>query len=823
MSTNFIPFLITSYFFHFFSLLFKMESSSDSWVCCDLCSKWRLIPSDCVLPSSVGSSLKEKLPASCVETLEGGAAGANGESWTCSMGVCSVKEGRGVVTCGNWDCSSSEGAPLKVTFVDEEWRSSNERRMRMRMEEEKAAARSCAREAVDRTGIIESLKSREVQMKCLEGGRVSGEDFKDGLEFFKSRPFDRPIICTSKPRGLQVPQPQSFGFRDVVEMLGRDYKINALRSATQTEVKTTLGGELLSFLAQGEKTRFFTLFALFLSPDSGAVRSRALLAVIYFRHRFLTPPSFTLKKEYNSSLLSTSSKSSSENPSALNLISLEFSKTPLRKLVRSPDFVRLNDWIGTAWPKGRRDNVKSYPQVTHYCIASQPNSYTDFHADFGGSSVWYHVLKGSKTFYVVPPTAENLKSYESWMCDPGQGRVFFGDCCPGQARKLKVSQGETLFIPAGWIHAVYTPVVSLVFGGNFLTSHGIRRQIDINSIETRTKVAASFRFPHFQQINFYAGSNILRRLRCEQGEHDPSTSKVDEEGNELRPLTPHELDGVKLLVLCLRAWNCPNSPDKARGSVTEVSRDAARMANCRDVKDMIDELDCRCKGEKWVKRGGWQGWSVPAESSSSLPLPPSAPAATASSASAGGGPSTSLHPVVPKVPLHKEEPFYYKGENPNLSITLSKKKKPGRFSVPSSSLPSSSLPLPPPSSLSSSSSSSRVADKVQAKARSNSGVANPALSISLKLQHTASSKMDSDDEEYVDESQSRSSRVSSARKSSTASAKRKIGGGGGGGAPFINIKKVKLDKPANAQQRAKKVSKPKGGGRMALFKKISKF
>lgn len=31
-----------------------------------------------------------------------------------------------------------------------------------------------------------------------------------------------------------------------------------------------------------------------------------------------------------------------------------------------------------------------------YCLMSVKGCYTDFHIDFGGTSVWYHVFKGSK-------------------------------------------------------------------------------------------------------------------------------------------------------------------------------------------------------------------------------------------------------------------------------------------------------------------------------------------------------------------------------------------------------------------------------------------
>ncbi len=33
------------------------------------------------------------------------------------------------------------------------------------------------------------------------------------------------------------------------------------------------------------------------------------------------------------------------------------------------------------------------PEVGKYCLMSPQSSYTDFHIDFGGSSVWYSVLR----------------------------------------------------------------------------------------------------------------------------------------------------------------------------------------------------------------------------------------------------------------------------------------------------------------------------------------------------------------------------------------------------------------------------------------------
>ena len=53
---------------------------------------------------------------------------------------------------------------------------------------------------------------------------------------------------------------------------------------------------------------------------------------------------------------------------------------------------------------------------------------------------------------------------------------------------MRLQAGDTFFIPSGWIHAVYTPADSVVFGGNFLHSFGIDKQLKIASVEEATKV-----------------------------------------------------------------------------------------------------------------------------------------------------------------------------------------------------------------------------------------------------------------------------------------------------------------------------------------------
>ena len=107
--------------------------------------------------------------------------------------------------------------------------------------------------------------------------------------------------------------------------------------------------------------------------------------------------------------------------SVLNLI-FEFSGTALQRFVRSPKVVRDLDWMDTIWPADRRRRG-FFPRVQLYCIMSSIGSWMDFHIDFGGSSVWYHVLRGEKHFLLVPPTTTNLTRFEVRLSGMGGSSI----------------------------------------------------------------------------------------------------------------------------------------------------------------------------------------------------------------------------------------------------------------------------------------------------------------------------------------------------------------------------------------------------------------
>ncbi|PLB35536.1 [Histone H3]-lysine-36 demethylase [Aspergillus candidus] len=190
-----------------------------------------------------------------------------------------------------------------------------------------------------------------------------------------------------------------------------------------------------------------------------------------------------------------------------NVISLEISQSKLGKLIRRPKVVRDLDLQDAVWP-AELQAVGEYPKVQFYCLMSVADCYTDFHIDFGGSSVYYHILKGKKTFFFIPPKDKHLKKYEEWCNSPAQDDTFLGDQTQ-ECYRVDLSEGDTMLIPSGWIHAVWTPENSLVIGGNFLTRLNYGMQIKIAKIEKDTKVPRKFRYPYFQKIQWYTALRYL--------------------------------------------------------------------------------------------------------------------------------------------------------------------------------------------------------------------------------------------------------------------------------------------------------------------------
>ncbi|KAJ6606638.1 jumonji superfamily protein [Mycena vulgaris] len=198
-----------------------------------------------------------------------------------------------------------------------------------------------------------------------------------------------------------------------------------------------------------------------------------------------------------------------------NVISLEVTGTKVGDLVLPPKLVRDLDWVENFWPSTRKGKGHVYPKVQLYCLMGVGSAWTDWHVDFAGSSVYYHILRGSKVFYFIKPTPANLAAYERWSGTELQSS-WLGDLVD-EVTKVVLAEGNTMIIPSGWIHAVYTPVDTIVFGGNFLHSFAMPMQLKIRKIEIATQVPKKFRFPLFSKLCWYVADKYLRDLKSPAG------------------------------------------------------------------------------------------------------------------------------------------------------------------------------------------------------------------------------------------------------------------------------------------------------------------
>ena len=125
---------------------------------------------------------------------------------------------------------------------------------------------------------------------------------------------------------------------------------------------------------------------------------------------------------------------------------------------------------------------------------------------------------------------------------------------------------------------MYTSADSIVFGGNFLHSFAIEKQLQVAHIEDVTHVPSKFRFPFFTELLWHALDRYIhcltgrthldlveeekRRIRLEKGENidpnqevfrfnnDDGTSKIVIPAEPVH-ITQSELHGLKFMIMYL--------------------------------------------------------------------------------------------------------------------------------------------------------------------------------------------------------------------------------------------------------------------------------
>ncbi|WVR00443.1 hypothetical protein IAU59_007586 [Kwoniella sp. CBS 9459] len=161
----------------------------------------------------------------------------------------------------------------------------------------------------------------------------------------------------------------------------------------------------------------------------------------------------------------------------LSLLNLNMAENDvLNRLYRPPDMVQ-HDWLR------RYASVIVDYGPHHFVQICDAGAFTDFHVDSCGSTVFFHVIKGKKTVLFIEPTEANLKKcYQSEKAlDKGGLADVKGDV--GAIYRVVLRTGESMILPGGWIHAVYTHEQTTVWSGNILHDFDIAMQIRVWKLE----------------------------------------------------------------------------------------------------------------------------------------------------------------------------------------------------------------------------------------------------------------------------------------------------------------------------------------------------
>ncbi|WVR00483.1 hypothetical protein IAU59_007626 [Kwoniella sp. CBS 9459] len=166
-----------------------------------------------------------------------------------------------------------------------------------------------------------------------------------------------------------------------------------------------------------------------------------------------------------------------ENPRAvLEFEAMAASELSLAGQIDPPSFVIYRDWY-TRYTK--RSHTLRYIQF------AEAGFFSLFHIDYLGTSQYFHILKGAKHMSMLKPTPENIaNNFGNHVRD---GTKTFDWVMKECVHFARIVEGQTLIMPGGWIHAVYTPVNSVVISGNFLHDNSLPEQIQCWRMNAKDK------------------------------------------------------------------------------------------------------------------------------------------------------------------------------------------------------------------------------------------------------------------------------------------------------------------------------------------------
>lgn len=204
---------------------------------------------------------------------------------------------------------------------------------------------------------------------------------------------------------------------------------------------------------------------------------------------------------------------------------------------------------------------------------------------------------------MAPPSEQNLKLYRKWcmntkgLMSPLDGENWFlgyklEDCC-----RIVIKAGDTFMLPTGWIHAVFTPVDSIAFGGNFIHGLNMKLQLECDRIDKDCKLDKQYRFPLYTALHWCAAAYYLRCFKKDSSMEQDLHGFL---GHDIRKVAKCEKYGIPSLIKVLlnsleqlKVAQVPLSVEDQKIKSTAMM--LAQSMGYDTAHEMLNELNDRAK------------------------------------------------------------------------------------------------------------------------------------------------------------------------------------------------------------------------------------
>jgi len=149
--------------------------------------------------------------------------------------------------------------------------------------------------------------------------------------------------------------------------------------------------------------------------------------------------------------------------------------------------------------------------LTTYVQPVNAGCLTEFHCDFAGTVVQAYLQTGIKLWFLFPWSPGSLERLAEWQSGPRS--MWFPAFLRQKVYCIKQEAGQTILLPSGWFHAIYTVEDAVTFASNYLVLEDLGKHCQIwEEDQLWAKDTDGSHFPNLIQIVVDVVTGVSGRL-----------------------------------------------------------------------------------------------------------------------------------------------------------------------------------------------------------------------------------------------------------------------------------------------------------------------